>query len=207
MAANYKQQTVYINGNKLYLNITNRCNCSCDFCISKFTDTMYGTNLKYKFKEPSSAEIIDLLKNISLDDYLEIVFCGFGEPLMRFDTLLEVVKYIKETDKSVSIRINTNGLADLDNDIDTMSVLSPYIDSVSISLNAQTPEIYNLYVKPKYNFKQAYTTVLKTIKKSVDLGLNTTATVVYGSKLDKIDLNKCEQIARDLGATFKVRYS
>lgn len=207
MAAKYKQQTVYVNGNKLYLNITNMCNCSCDFCISKFTDSMYGTNLKYHQKEPSASEIIDILKSISLEDYLEVVFCGFGEPLLRFDTLLEVVKYIKEADNSVPIRINTNGLADLANEVDTMTILSSYIDSVSVSLNAQTPEVYKLYVKPKYDFRHAYTTVLKTIKKSVELGLNTRATVVYGSNFDKIDLNKCEQIATDLGATFKVRYS
>ena len=37
------------------------------------------------------------LQNSILEDYDEVVFCGFGEPTEAFDVLKEVASYVKKT--------------------------------------------------------------------------------------------------------------
>ncbi|MEW5822000.1 MAG: TatD family nuclease-associated radical SAM protein [Cyanobacteriota bacterium] len=206
MEQNYNQQIAYIIRNNLYLNITNKCNCSCVFCVSKYQSSMAGVKLHFKNKEPDNKEIISVLSEHNLNNYNEIVFCGFGEPLLRLETVYSITKYIKNQVGSAVIRINTNGLADLINNKDSLEMLRAYIDGVSISLNAHNPETYSKYTRPAYESKLAYNTVLNSIKRAVELGLDTRATVVYGHELDKIDINQCQQIAEKLGASFKIRY-
>ena len=46
-----------------------------------------------------------------LAKYDEVVFCGYGEPTLRLDTLLEVAKGAKALWPAMPIRINTNGLS------------------------------------------------------------------------------------------------
>jgi MoaA/NifB/PqqE/SkfB family radical SAM enzyme len=40
-------------------------------------------------------------------DYEEIVFCGFGEPTERIDTVLEIAEYVKAKWKKTSGSIRT----------------------------------------------------------------------------------------------------
>ncbi len=42
--------------------------------------------------EPSVQEVIDEFHKFNMDEYREVVFCGFGEPTQRLDVLLEVAK-------------------------------------------------------------------------------------------------------------------
>ena len=44
--------------------------------------------------------------------YKELVFCGYGEPTCAIDNLVASAKYAKEK-YGLSIRVNTNGLANL----------------------------------------------------------------------------------------------
>ena len=47
----------YAIGNKLYMNITNKCPCSCTFCIRKNGDGAYGSDSLWLEHEPSFEEI------------------------------------------------------------------------------------------------------------------------------------------------------
>ena len=76
-----------------------------------------------------------------VDSYDEIVFCGFGEPSIRLYDVLEVAQFIKEK-YNKTIRINTNGLANLYFDKDVTSLFKDKIDIVSISLNTPNKEKY-----------------------------------------------------------------
>lgn len=55
---------------------------------------------------------MDMLAEWDLSLYDELVFCGYGEPLERLDDLLKIAGYVK-SHTHLSVRINTNGLADL----------------------------------------------------------------------------------------------
>ncbi|RMD60338.1 MAG: YchF/TatD family DNA exonuclease, partial [Nitrospirae bacterium] len=95
--------------NSLYLNITNRCTNACTFCIRFQNDYVKGHYLRLNH-EPSFEEIIEAIGEYS-GDYSEVVFCGFGEPLLRLDIVKDVAKWLKK--RGVKVRINTNGQANL----------------------------------------------------------------------------------------------
>ncbi|MDK2948699.1 MAG: hypothetical protein PWQ63_1859 [Methanolobus sp.] len=183
----------------LYLNITNQCSAKCTFCIREGCDGVYGYNLRLS-REPTEQEIISDLEKHDLNNYKEVVFTGFGEPTCRFDTVLHITKWLNK--KGIHVRLDTNGHAALMNPgrniISELKVAG--LDAVSVSLNAESEEIYNNICKPTY--KNSYQTVLDFAKEAVKAGIKTRMTVVGQ---DGIDIDKCEKIATDIGATFRVR--
>lgn len=82
---------------RLYLNLINKCNVSCDFCCmsSNPSKTTYLSFDRYK-------EIID-----NTDGRFELQLEG-GEPLLSFDFYL-FMEYAKSTNRCTKIIISTNG--------------------------------------------------------------------------------------------------
>lgn len=87
---------VYVFENTLYLNITNRCTNSCDFCVRTVSDGYYSENSLWLEYEPSLDEILTALEKYKFDDYKEIVFCGYGEPTCRLNIMLQVCRFIRK---------------------------------------------------------------------------------------------------------------
>ncbi|MDH7477276.1 MAG: TatD family nuclease-associated radical SAM protein [Candidatus Bathyarchaeota archaeon] len=195
-------RTVYWLGNKLYLNITNRCSNSCYFCIRNFKESVGGFNLKLT-REPSTSEIIKKLQDIiNLRSWSEIVFCGFGEPLERLDCLIEVCKWIKRYyGKPVRIRIDTNGQGYLINKGREVveELKEAGVDKISVSLNAHEKKIYNEICKPAY--ENAFESVLEFIEKAGE-NFETEITAVA---IPEVDISKVGEIAKKLGVRFRVR--
>lgn len=54
--------------------------------------------------EPSLEEVKQAIDGVDLKHYTEIVFCGFGEPTERLDTLLQTAAYIKQVCPDKKIR-------------------------------------------------------------------------------------------------------
>ena len=99
-------------GRVLYINLTNRCTNRCDFCIRNNGDGVYGSDPLWLAHEPSAAEV---LASVAAQDgarYDEFVFCGYGEPTVRLETLVEVGRALK-AQYGKPIRLNTNGQANL----------------------------------------------------------------------------------------------
>lgn len=72
------QNCVYEFGDSIYINLTNECSNSCDFCIRNFKEGVGGSGLWLEH-EPSAAEVIAELGKRDLSRYRGAVFCGFGE--------------------------------------------------------------------------------------------------------------------------------
>lgn len=126
-------------GQSLYVNVTNRCNADCIFCDRKGEAVINGYNLKMKKSEEPDAEAY--IKEIGdPKSYKEIVFCGYGEPTIRWDVVKQVAKYIKENGGST--RMNTDGHGNFINKRNITPELKGLIDTVSISLNSTDPEQY-----------------------------------------------------------------
>ena len=138
--------------NSLYVNITNLCCCKCVFCVRDITDSVGGSDSLWLDHEPTIDELKAELEKFNLDEYEEVVFCGYGEPLMRINEVVEFANYIK-TKKNIKIRVNTNGLADLIHKKKTAVLLKDAIDVVSISLNAPNEEVYLEVAKPAFGIK------------------------------------------------------
>ncbi|MDA0525620.1 TatD family nuclease-associated radical SAM protein [Methanococcoides alaskense] len=192
--------TLYYEGHdNLYLNITNRCSANCIFCIRDISDGIYGYDLRLK-KEPSIDEILDKLGSLDLNKYREVVFTGFGEPTIRFDVVLEVTNWLKE--RGMKVRLDTNGHAQLLHpERNVISELKEAgLDEVSVSLNAESKEIYDKLCQPA--LKNAYEAMLEFTKEAVKAGIESRMTVVG---FNDVDILKCEKIAHDMGAAFHVR--
>ena len=138
--------------NSLYVNITNLCCCKCVFCVRDITDSVGGSDSLWLDHEPTIDELKAELEKFNLDEYEEVVFCGYGEPLRRINEVVEFANYIK-TKKNIKIRVNTNGLADLIHKKKTAVLLKDAIDAVSISLNAPNEEVYLEVAKPAFGIK------------------------------------------------------
>jgi len=130
---------VYKIGESLYINITNRCNADCIFCDRKGEAVLHGYNLKMnKSEEPDAIDYINQIGDPK--KYKEIVYCGYGEPTIRWDIVKEISKYVK--DNGGNTRINTDGHGNFINKKDITPELKGLIDVVSISLNSTDPSQY-----------------------------------------------------------------
>ncbi|MCI5824612.1 MAG: TatD family nuclease-associated radical SAM protein [Candidatus Gastranaerophilales bacterium] len=188
---------------KTYINLTNSCTNECEFCIRDIKDNVVGNNMWLEHDNIIGDDVIEAL--VANKDNLkdEIVYCGYGEPTLRLSALIKSAKYIKENFKNKKIRLNTNGHGNLVYKADIVPQLAQYIDSVSISLNAQDEKTYNQISKPK--IKNAYQGMLDFVKKCKENGIDTTVTVVTHFKDYEIDVEKCRQIAQVLGVKFRER--
>jgi TatD DNase family protein len=189
-------QITYPIRNSLYLNITNRCTAACTFCVRYHTDFVKGHNLRLR-DEPGAQELIREIGDPK--KYAEIVFCGYGEPLLRLDVVKAVAAEVKRLGGRV--RIDTNGHANLIHRRNVLPELAGLIDAVSVSLNAQNAELYYKVSQPKFGM-ETYEAVKDFIRESNKYIPDVTATVV---SLPEVDIDACREIANSLGAKFRVR--
>lgn len=192
---------LYDYGVGLYANITNRCPCRCDFCIRTMTSGLGSADSLWLKREPTPEEVIEMLSDWDLSRYQELVFCGYGEPMVRLDDLLVIARYVKEN-THLKVRINTNGLGDLLQGKPTAPLLAGVIDAVSVSLNQSDAEKYMELCHPKFGI-DSYDAMLaftREVKKYVP----SVAMSVVGV-IPREDIEKCRDIASSLGVSFRVR--
>lgn len=192
---------VYELDKKIYINLTNRCTNECIFCLRQDKDDVCGQELWLDSEDFTSEDVIEQLKKFNLSS--EVIFCGYGEPMLKFEVLRQVAKYIKETYPEIKIRVNTNGHANFIYKKNVVSELVGLVDEFSVSLNASNSEEYDELSQPK--FENAYEEVKKFIKCSADAGIETVASIVDGYKGRRLDVEKCREIAESLGAKLRVR--
>lgn len=201
----------YLLDDKIYINLTNNCTNRCIFCLRQDKSDVCGQEMWLDNETFGANDVIEQLEAIikkqleaaKPNSLNEIIFCGYGEPLLKLDLLKEVAAYIRENYPNTKIRVNSNGQANLIYKRNIAPELKPLIDDISISLNAPTEEEYNELSQP--NIQGAYEGVKAFIKACADEGISTTASVVENYKGRHLDLEACEKIANGLGAKFRVR--
>lgn len=183
--------------NKMYINLTNECTNNCAFCIRNTSDGLSGYHLWLE-REPEVSEVIEQLEQ--LEGIEEVVFCGFGEPLMRWEAVIEIAKFIKS--KNVITRVNTNGQADLFANQDIVPLLAPVIDKINVSLNEVTAEDYSQICQPEGG-EAGYYRMLDFARRCKEHIKQVTLSVVDVIGEDKIAIAR--QIAEDIGVRLRVR--
>lgn len=180
----------------LYVNITNRCSNRCIFCHRGNAPFVKGHLLRLG-KDPEAEQIIEEIGNPKKFD--EIVFCGYGEPLIRLSTVTDVAHWVKENGGKV--RINTNGQANLIHGKNILPELEGLVDRISISLNAQSAELYEKLCPSDFG-SGVYDEIIKFASDAKKYIPSVTLTAVT---LEEVDINKCREIAKSIGANFRVR--
>lgn len=183
-------------GSSLYVNVTNRCNADCIFCDRKGEAVVSGFNLKMSKSEEPDAEIyISQIGDPS--EYKEIVFCGFGEPTIRWDVVKQIAKYVK--DNGGKTRMNTNGHGNVINKRDITPELKDLFDSISISLNSIDPVQYGKLMKVAPGMHEEMIDFASKAK-------NYTNVVMSVVGINEVDISKAKDLIENkIGTTFRLR--
>jgi TatD DNase family protein len=189
---------VYQIGHALYLNITNRCTNQCGFCVRFKTDIIQGYDLTLA-AEPTAKEILAAIGDPAR--FREIVFCGYGEPLMRLPEVIAVSKVLKE--QKIPVRVNTNGHGNLIHQRNIVPEIAPYLSTVSISLNAENEEVYNQVCRPSFG-PGTYQKVKEFIIACKPLIANVIVTAVA---LPQVNIEAIQHLVeQELQVRFKLRH-
>jgi len=181
----------------LYLNITNRCTNACVFCIRQKTDFIKGHNLRLE-REPDLQEVVDAIGDPS--KYKEVVFCGYGEPLLRLDLVKQAAGWLKE--RKAWVRINTNGQGSLIAGRNIVPELKGLVDEVSISLNVHDSEAYDRICPSRFG-SAAYQAVKDFAVECRQAGIKTTVTVM---DMPGVEVEMAKQTAKELGVNLRIRH-
>ncbi len=193
---------VYPIRRSLYVNVTNDCPNRCTFCPRAKSDgelLVKGHDLRLD-AEPSADEMLTALAAAPPENYEEIVFCGFGEPTLRLDVVLQVARAVKDRWR-LPTRLDTNGQGSAVNGRNIVPELAEAIDAVSVSLNAADAETYERLCRPTIpNAFAAVCDFIRACRGRIG-SVRATAVAVPG-----LDIEAVRRLAEDeLGVAFSVR--
>lgn len=191
-----KAKIAYTIRNSLYLNITNRCSNRCTFC-PKFEDFLVKGHFLKLDREPTSAEVLEAIGDPN--SYDEVVFCGFGESLIRLDLVKKVAAELKRT--GVKVRINSDGQANLVHGRNILPELAGLVDTISVSLNAADAATYARLCNTPFGAAgfEGICDFLRDAPRYIPEVVATAVTV------PGIDIEAVRELAQSLGVSFRVR--
>jgi TatD DNase family protein len=181
----------------MYLNLTNRCTNDCTFCARQTNPVVKGHNLRLE-RDPTAEELLAAIGDPA--KYEEVVFCGYGEPMMKLHVLKDVAKALKA--KGVKLRLDTNGTGNLIHRRNVVPELAGLLDAVSVSLNAPDAGTY-LKLCPNVYGINAFPAILEFIREARKYIPEVTATVV---EIPGLDVEACRKLAeKELEVKFRIR--
>lgn len=184
-------------GDRLYLNITDRCTLRCRFCPKHRQGPQvhqYDLSLD---RPPVVADILAAVGDPT--GYDEVVFCGFGEPTLRLRPLLQVAGFVRS--RGVRVRVNTDGLANRVHKRNVLPQLAECVDALSISMNAQCEAVYNRHCDPA--MPGSFEAMLEFLSLAPQYIADVTASAIDG--LEGVDIDACRLLAEQRGANFRRR--
>lgn len=200
-------KVAYAIRDSLYINLTNACTDRCLFC--SLSDEQFwkgeGTSPFVKghhlrmAKDPSVEKVLADVGDPSR--YAEVVFCGYGEPVIRLKELLEIGHRLREKGAK-RIRLNTNGHGNLIHKRPIARELKGVVDEVSVSLNTPDARQYLEICRPAFGL-ETYDSIKQFIRECRDEGMKVTATVVA---MAGVDVEACRKVASDeLKVAYRIR--
>ena len=186
----------------LYVNITNRCDCSCTFCLRQKKKMAEASSLWLK-REPTEDEVKAALDGAPWEMIRETVFCGFGEPTSRLDVLVALLRHLRQQHPDIPSRLNTNGLGELAHGREIASLFHGILDTVSISLNASSAEKYLALTRAKYGIR-SYEAMLAFAERCKAHVPHVVLTIVDHVNPPE-EIEKCRAICEARGLTLRVR--
>lgn len=191
---------LYTYKENVYVNITNKCDCSCKFCIRSHQDKVGDADTLWHKEDPSLEDVITAIDAFHFDGYKGLVYCGYGEPTCALENLLKSAQYAKKK-YGLKIRVNTNGLANLYYGRNIVPELAKTVDCVSISLNAPDKEKYMDVTRPK--FENAFEGMLEFAEECKKYVPEVKFTVV--DVLSEEEIQKSKELAENIGIDLRIR--
>ena len=192
-----------ITGKNIYVNMTNRCPCSCVFCLRQTKKMMEGNSLWLRGGEPSVNGVMSIFDKYDLSVINELVFCGYGEPLERLHDVCKVIDQLHGKYPKLKVRLNTNGLANLIHGRDVTPDLEGRFNTVSISMNAPDAEEFLELTRSRFGI-QSFDALKEFAVLAKEHVPNVVMTVVEKVMPEK-KIERCRKICEELGVTLRVR--
>lgn len=148
------------------LQITDKCNLRCKYCIAKKDLKSFG------FSKSNQT----LIKNVIEKLTPMAVWISGGEPSLNND-LTQIIELIQKTNADVGIVVDTNGVLIPDFIIDFAQQKNIYF---RVSLDSHLPDIHNL---TRGYFDKTCESIIKLKKAKISFGI---ITVVHNSNLDSL---------------------
>lgn len=190
---------VYAIRDQLYVNATNRCSLACVFCPKRRDWTVKGHQLRHE-REPLDDEVRAAIAGARPEQYREVVFCGLGEPTIRFELVVREAAALRA--RGLRTRLDTDGLASLRQGRDVTSELAAAFDAVSVSLNAADGETYARLCPSAYGAR-AWEAAVEFLRSARSKFAEVTASVVAAPGLDVEAARRLAE--QELGVRFRVR--
>lgn len=219
-------------GPALYLSVTNKCNT-----VPLHTTRGPGFRMPQPcdFKplpddyEPNAMEVITHLEGALSASHAslgrvwqEVVFAGWGEPTLRWETVCDVAEEIRRKHKNVKLRLSTNGLGTVAAGRCIAQEAAELFHGVTVALNTANPGQYEHIMRPDLQVRgevapsrvlggvgfahtpstHAHGLVTEFVQDCVRSGAKTEVTAV--ARPD-VDMAAVKQLARELGADFRSR--
>jgi TatD family-associated radical SAM protein len=166
--------------------------------FSKLIDLNGNENI-----EPSSTQLFEAidnafeagLVNVGSMEAEQVTFAGYGEPLLRSETIAHAATLIKEHRHGVPLRVKTNGLIAKKKAVTIATLLKASgIDKISISLISHDAKQYNDIMKPVgADFSDACSFVIACAESELEVECTTV-------QRSDIDVSKVRSLALSLGA-------
>lgn len=205
---------------RLFINVVHACPNACYFCVDFKGDTFYGFDLK-SGRMPNGDEIVEAVRSWPLCAWVkDVYYCGIGEPLLRYQTVVETAGRIRDLFSGETIlAINTSG---------TFYLRYPRVDFarefdlIQVSLNAETEEKYNAICRPKvanaYRALMAFLHHLRRFLDDTQIPCRVELSVVDPSDVQSLparerktalppkpDFAACRRIAESFGWPLKIK--
>lgn len=193
-------EILYTYQGNVYVNLTNKCDCSCRFCIRSHHDGVGDADTLWHNQDPELEEIKAAMDAFDFTGKEELVYCGYGEPTCALENLVESARYAKEK-YGLKIRVNTNGLGNLYHKKDIVPILAEVVDSISISLNAPNKDAYMDVTRPQ--FEDAFEGMLHFTEECGKMIPQVKMTVV--DVLPEKEIEDSRKLAELLGVELRVR--
>jgi TatD family-associated radical SAM protein len=205
---------------RLFISVLHACPNACYFCVDFKGDTFYGFNLKHG-PMPTSDEIVAAVESYpNLPSLKQLYYCGIGEPLLRYDVVVESAKRIRclFTPDTI-LAVNTSGTFYLR---DPRVDFARSFDLIQVSLNAENEEKYNQICRPKmpgaYRGLLKFLHHLRAFLDETSLPCRVELSVVDPSDVDSLparervgamppkpDFDACRKIAESFGWPLKIK--
>jgi GTP 3',8-cyclase len=199
---------------ELSLNITNACPNACGFCI-RDRDLGWGVSNLYLSKDPSSEEIKQAYdKEVSRIEgegiqLRKVKICGYGEPILRFDEILETSDYIiSRPGRPPNIQVTTTGWPYFKYVFSTPDRIPELRDSgvthIYLSMNAIDSRTYEKLVKPGIEEidHEAFQNAIRFGLAAQNAGLDVTMGFI---RLKGLTDESVQKFSERIGLKFKLR--
>ncbi len=164
----------------------------------------YGLGAKrvVSARELSLEEIKQAFLNAPMENVADIVICGFGEPTMRLDDLVKLLTFIHQTYPKFKVRMNTNGLSDLEYGKKTAMLFKGLLNTISISLNESNAEKYLEVTRSRFGIK-SYKAMLDFAVDCKNYIPNVVVTIV--DIIGEDEINACKKVCEEYSLNLRIR--